>query len=329
MVNQVPGGPVSLPACHSGPALDLRKMSHEWPLIPSVLTSSLYKYKKQHLKKENREEWAQPSSRFRTTQQSKHRVKGIHRSLAATEALPQTRAHIYHIDYGSELRSMLLSIPLTERQQNLMDKMPVSVIQWETSRRVEGLITETLQWPFNRRSTHHMCLIPLRYQRDPTDENTVALQARKVSLKSRYECRSRKESEENKRRLTRQTSCGGRRLLLSDSCGEVQQRQNENKLHQICNKCETVKSFPGWISKTLRHPHRGTEHCLSVCENFRSNFVFAMSCPLQRTHSAHTAGLWRVNPFQCNTKIWTAKLVAVMSSMRQVAWMNMRSSSPL
>lgn len=241
MVNQVPEGPVSLPACHSGPALDLRKMSHEWPLIPSVLTSSLCKYKKQHL--QNTEEWAQPSSRFRTAQQSKHRVKGIHRSLAATTALPQTRAHIYHIDYGSELRSMLLSIPLTERQQNLMDKMPVSVIQWETSCRVEGLITETLQWPFNRRSTHHMCLIPLRFQRVPTDDNTVALQARKVSSESRYECRSRKESEENKGRLTRQTSCGGRRLLLSDSWGEVQQRQKENKLHKICNKCETVKKL--------------------------------------------------------------------------------------
>lgn len=245
MVNQVPGGPVSLPACHSGPALDLRKMSHERPLIPSVLTSSLYKYKKQHLQKENREEWAQPSSRFRTTQQSKHRVKGIHRSLAATEALPQTRAHIYHIDYGSELRSMLLSIPLTERQQNLMDRMPVSVIQWETSRRVEGLITETLQWPFNRRSTHHMCLIPLRYQRVPTDENTVALQARKVDMNAVHVKRARK---------TRGDWHGRRRVAGGDfSCQTPAVRFNKDRTKTNCTKSATsarrLKAFQAGFLK--------------------------------------------------------------------------------
>lgn len=52
-------------------------------------------------------------------------------SPAAKKQMPQRRraTHIYHIDYDLGLRSMQLSIPLTVQQQNLMDKMPVSLIQ--------------------------------------------------------------------------------------------------------------------------------------------------------------------------------------------------------
>lgn len=52
----------------------------------------------------------------------------------------------------------------TAAAEHIMDKMPVTLIRERTSCRVEVLITEPLQQPFNRCSTHLICLIPLRYQ---------------------------------------------------------------------------------------------------------------------------------------------------------------------
>lgn len=136
-------------------------------------------------------------SKIQYSNEHNHPFKKNVENLAATKPLWQRRVtHIYHIDHDSEHRSMLLSIPL---QHTLMDNTPVSLIQQQTSCRVEGLITEPLQRPFNRYSTHHICLIPLRYHGVSTDENAVALQAQKVSLKSWYKRHSRREAERRTR----------------------------------------------------------------------------------------------------------------------------------
>lgn len=157
---------------------------------------------------------------------------------------------------------MLLSIPRTVQQPNVMDKTPVPLIQSQTSCRMEGLITELLQTPFNWCFTHHICFIPLNYHGASTVENVLALQAQKVSLKRQYKCHSHREGV---RKTRGDAECMQREKTSSVKllgCGSTQTERKHTTWKEICNKCEVVKSFCLRSRLKLREPRRGTEHWL-------------------------------------------------------------------